>query len=366
MYWLDSFLITQGFLVGSLNDRQKSFLLNKGYSGALPEAWYAYLKSLGLTGTLTDMMVVAPSVGGDVTPPVVSGVDFSAGNAIATVNEAGTAEYLMSTSSVPIANGAAWTAAFTAAVVKGSFAVSIGSNNTSVNTTSLTPGSYYLHVIAQDASGNRNSPSVVSATPYVVSSGPVLRASSSIGARSVQTQVINKPTGTVDGDLMLLKLAVRVGVTPVTPAGWTFVASEIRAAASNSGIYLYKKTAASEPSTYTLDVGSVSFFSAEITSYSGSSGVIATSSTFSNSSASLAGPSLTALTGSLIENFAAFDQDTLTPPASTTVLQTVTSATALIGCCAVIEGPVSAGATTARTFTSAAGSSWAVMAIEVR
>lgn len=42
---------------GNFNDRQMSFLAAQGFgSGSLADRWYAYLKSLGYTGTLIDMM----------------------------------------------------------------------------------------------------------------------------------------------------------------------------------------------------------------------------------------------------------------------------------------------------------------------
>jgi len=60
---------------------------------------------------------------------------------------------------------------------------------------------------------------------------------------------ITKPTGTADGDLMVLALTLSAANTPTMPAGWTL----LETVAAN-GVYLkvYYKVAASEAADYTI------------------------------------------------------------------------------------------------------------------
>lgn len=60
--------------------------------------------------------------------------------------------------------------------------------------------------------------------------------------------VITKPTGTVDGDLMLCHISLNSASTPTTPTGWTLEQSDTTDVDNKS--YLYSKTASSEGSTY--------------------------------------------------------------------------------------------------------------------
>jgi hypothetical protein len=61
--------------------------------------------------------------------------------------------------------------------------------------------------------------------------------------------VVNKPTGTVDGDLMLALVQLsRLGVTVSAPAGWTLVDSDT----ATAGTHLFKKVASGEGSTFTF------------------------------------------------------------------------------------------------------------------
>lgn len=97
----------------------------------------------------------------DTTPPVLTGLAFSGGSASATMNEAGTLFYLFR-SSPTIIGQAGFAAAMGSALVAGSIAVGAGLTVFPINTSALTTGTWYLHVLAQDSAGNRAATSVVS------------------------------------------------------------------------------------------------------------------------------------------------------------------------------------------------------------
>ncbi len=69
---------------------------------------------------------------------------------------------------------------------------------------------------------------------------------------------INVPTGTVDGDTMFLFVAADPGVTP-TATGWTSVTNiAISDSVTPSKVYLYRRTASSEPANYSPSMSSSS------------------------------------------------------------------------------------------------------------
>jgi hypothetical protein len=75
--------------------------------------------------------------------------------------------------------------------------------------------------------------------------------------------VVNKPTGTIDGDYMVM--AVSAATQPITtPSGWTLLQSDT----SVFLYYVYGKTASSEPSSYTVSTtGSVSDIAIAVAAY---------------------------------------------------------------------------------------------------
>lgn len=330
--------------------------------------WYLHALGQDSSGNRTAVSVVSAAVtvsASDTTPPAITNLLFSGGNATADMSEAGTVYYLFSASSTPIAQSA-FAAAMGSALVSGSFAAAAGTNNATVNTAALTPGTYYFHVIGQDAAGNRTANSVVSAA-YVVSSGPALVGSSKIAAINAQSQSIAVPAGIANGHLMLLKLGMKASGAPVTPSGWTLVGSDVVNTGNNAGLFVYKRTAASEPASYTVDSGAINSWSMEMSVYSGASAVSALSSAHSTFTTNLAGPTLTATANSLIEHIGVFDQDSITAPSGTTLQQQTTSAAGYFGLTVAHEGPVSAGTTTARSFTgTTAGSSAVAGVLEIK
>lgn len=65
------------------------------------------------------------------------------------------------------------------------------------------------------------------------------------------TLVVNKPTGTQDGDLMIM-LATRTDDVIATPSGWTLKDSDTSASGTNKYSYLFYKVASSEGSSYSI------------------------------------------------------------------------------------------------------------------
>lgn len=75
-----------------------------------------------------------------------------------------------------------------------------------------------------------------------------LRAFDTANVEGTSDLSINKPTGTIDGDLMLCHISLNSSATPTTPSGWTLQQSDTTDADNKS--YLYSKVASSEGSGY--------------------------------------------------------------------------------------------------------------------
>jgi hypothetical protein len=88
------------------------------------------------------------------------------------------------------------------------------------------------------------------------------RATDSIDTTSTgfaTTLTVNKPTGTVDGDFMLLQMSSATPSTLTPPAGWTLIdtASLTGEGASGNKMSVYWKIAASEGASYVCDFGAI-------------------------------------------------------------------------------------------------------------
>lgn len=93
------------------------------------------------------------------------------------------------------------------------------------------------------------------------------RAKASAGVTGTSL-VVDKPTGTLDDDVMLAFIAVRPDGTTVTPpTGWESVLSQGRGA--NGELYVYRKVARSEGANYTFTVSASSQHLGVIASFSG-------------------------------------------------------------------------------------------------
>ncbi len=93
-----------------------------------------------------------------------------------------------------------------------------------------------------------------------------VNASSNSGD-TVASLVVNKPSGVVDGDVMVM-VAATAGTTITTPSGWTLLQSDTTA----NGYYVWMKTAASEPASYTLTPATSKDMAAAIVAYRGALG----------------------------------------------------------------------------------------------
>ena len=88
------------------------------------------------------------------------------------------------------------------------------------------------------------------------------------------TLVINVPTGTVNDDMILLGVVTRSANTVTTPTGFTLVGSALSDTVSSSArLYVYQRTAASEPASYTVTLSGAQAAAAAMASYSGAASV---------------------------------------------------------------------------------------------
>ncbi|MGH7745142.1 MAG: hypothetical protein ACREQ5_10130, partial [Candidatus Dormibacteria bacterium] len=102
-------------------------------------------------------------------------------------------------------------------------------------------------------------------------------ATAATAAHGTATITVNKPTGVVDGDLMLLAVANSSGFTANTaPAGWTSISQHLgeynyglSSAVSDLVGQVWYKIASSEPSSYTVTCTTAAVISAAIVAYSG-------------------------------------------------------------------------------------------------
>lgn len=80
----------------------------------------------------------------------------------------------------------------------------------------------------------------------------------------------------VSGDLLVLVVAYMHGGTTVsTPAGWTLIVQPSNSGANTTGMAIFTKTSVGGAESATVTLGSSQQFAALITTYSGSSGVVA-------------------------------------------------------------------------------------------
>lgn len=82
------------------------------------------------------------------------------------------------------------------------------------------------------------------------------------GASATSSLIINKPTGTVEGDLMVAVISLDDGTTATLPAGWTLISSSYEAAC-------YKIAGASEGASYTWTRSGVHAWAGGIATYRG-------------------------------------------------------------------------------------------------
>ncbi len=160
-----------------------------------------------------------------------------------------------------------------------------------------------------------------------VSTGISFRRSSSTDANgSATTLQIAVPPGTVNNDVMIAGITVRPYTAVITPpAGWTLVLRQDQTASTDSSIAVYRRTASSEPASYTWSFNTSTGSGGGIMSFSGVDtttplDVAAAGASSGAAALTAAAPSVTtASANTMLVTFHALpNSDRWTPPAGMT------------------------------------------------
>lgn len=91
------------------------------------------------------------------------------------------------------------------------------------------------------------------------------------GSNNTSTCIINKPTGTLDGHVMIAFIQTGGGVNISAPGGWTLIDTHSHAGGANLTNSIYYKVASSEGSSYTFtdDSGGATPLTGAIATWSG-------------------------------------------------------------------------------------------------
>jgi transcriptional regulator CtsR/regulation of enolase protein 1 (concanavalin A-like superfamily) len=128
----------------------------------------------------------------------------------------------------------------------------VGTGVTGYSDTSVAAATtYFYRVRATNAAGDSAYSSEASTASLAA---PAFRSAASKGAGSgVLSLTINKPTGTVPGDVMVASISFRPNTATITvPSGWTLIRRIDNANTNPNSLAIYRKAAgSSEPTTYT-------------------------------------------------------------------------------------------------------------------
>ena len=156
-------------------------------------------------------------------------------------------------------------------------------------------------VTAVDLGGNESAPAEGSGQR-----GTIVSHGSASAARVSTTLTIAKPSGAVEGDVMVAAVNIGSGGAITAPAGWEHVRTEGSGTSLRQAVYV-RVVGASEPSTYTWTFASSVVASGVIVAYDGvdtTLPVVGTSAGQANGkSASITAPSVEALSGELLVGF---------------------------------------------------------------
>ena len=144
-----------------------------------------------------------------------------------------------------------------------------GADTTTYSNSGLAAGTTYVYRIrASNAAGDSSYSAEASATASV----PTFRAAASKGATSgTLSLTINRPAGTVQGDVMVASIAIRPSTASITPAaGWNLVqrVDNPNPNANSLAVY-YKVAGASEAATYKWSFSTSTGAAGGIASFSG-------------------------------------------------------------------------------------------------
>lgn len=184
---------------------------------------------------------------------------------------------------------------------------------------------------------------------------------------TASTIVVTVPTGTIDGDVLVMGVSARgnlAGSAVTTPSGWTLRGTPIQTGngVADQSLYMFTRVASSEPASYTVTVGSTTRIMAAMLAYSGVDNTTpfdVASGNSGASSASAVAPTLSAAaTGEmLVEFFASVSNSTWTAPTGSTerVDISVGSVTSFEAADELLSA---SGATGTRTATSSVAGVW--------
>jgi len=142
-------------------------------------------------------------------------------------------------------------------------------SGTTYSHTGLTTGTTYgYYVVARNAAGV----SSASGNSYGAPSSPITRravATAVDNTCSATTWTINKPTGTVQNDVMIAAITFGQNPTVTPPSGWTLIkrVDNLDASGYSSTAVYYKVAGASEPASYTWTLSVAGCMASWIASY---------------------------------------------------------------------------------------------------
>jgi len=84
---------------------------------------------------------------------------------------------------------------------------------------------------------------------------PTIRSSSFVAGTSRSNQVLNKPSGTAVGDVLVMFIAGVCGIIPPTPSGFTRIAYAAAGAHAIEGAAYFRVVDGTEPGSWTLTAG---------------------------------------------------------------------------------------------------------------
>lgn len=195
---------------------------------------------------------------------------------------------------------------------------------------------------------------------------PTLGNSTSAAVTGAASGSISVPSGVVDGNLLLLFVATDNRFTASTPAGWTLVDAQVSSGTGNSVLYTYRRTAASEPASYTVSIsgaGQWAMSMIAVTSHGGLGLVQSSASTFGQTFAT---PSIYTSAESVILTALALDNSLAELGDGLTQVQYVTAAASgRVGVWLGRQGPVTAGTYGPKTTRSPNFPSWSGVTLEI-
>lgn len=140
------------------------------------------------------------------------------------------------------------------------------------------------------------------------------RAASKVTQRKGATITVPKPTGTAAGDVLVVAVAARGGVTIAAPLGWTPIVSRLSGDLRTSTFA--HAAGGSEPASYRFTLSAKTSAAAVMSSYLGAILPVTTSDGGTGSGATITAPSVSPATGGvLVGAFGIATGATIDPPA---------------------------------------------------